>query len=72
MTIDGSLACRKLLGDFEEKDLGSARMFHVPGNWNHFGSDYILHAIVTPLSPDRTLLTTKWLVHEDAVEGMGL
>ena len=69
MTIDGSLACRKLLGDLEEKDLGSVRMFHVPGNWNHFSSDYILHASVTPLSPDRTLLTTKWLVHEDAIEG---
>jgi len=69
MTIDGSLACRKLLGDFSEADLGSARMFHVPANWNHFGSDYILHASVTPLSPDRTMLTTKWLVHEDAVEG---
>ncbi len=69
MTVDGSLACRKLLGDFTEADLGSVRMFHVPGNWNHFGSDYILHASVTPLSPDQTLLTTKWLVHEDAVEG---
>lgn len=69
MTTDGSLACRKLLGDFTEADLGSARMFHVPGNWNHFSSDYILHASVTPLSPDRTLLTTKWLVHEDAIEG---
>lgn len=69
MTIDGSLACRKLLGDLKDPDLGSARMFHVPGNWNHFGSDYILHASVTPISPDKTLLTTKWLVHEDAIEG---
>jgi glycine betaine catabolism A len=69
MTMDGSLACRKLLGDLEEKNLGSARMFHVPGNWNHFCSDYILHANVTPLSPERTQLTTKWLVHEDAIEG---
>ena len=34
-----------------------------------FCSDYILHASVTPISPDKTLLTTKWLVHEDAVEG---
>lgn len=69
MTLDGSLACRKLLGDLTEKDLGSVRMFHVPGNWNHFSCDYILHASVTPLGPDKSLLTTKWLVHEDAVEG---
>jgi len=69
MTLDGSLACRKLLGDFEDPDLGSVRMFRVPNNWNHFTSDHILHATVNPISPDKTLLTTKWLVHEDAVEG---
>ncbi|MGY0399410.1 MAG: aromatic ring-hydroxylating oxygenase subunit alpha [Ostreibacterium sp.] len=69
MTLDGSLASRKLLGDFEDPDLGSVRMFHVPHNWNHFSSDYILHTTVNPISPDKTLLTTKWLVHKDAVEG---
>jgi len=69
MTLDGSLACRRLLGDLEDPDLGSVRMFHVPNNWNHVTSDYILHATANPISPDKTLLTTKWLVHEDAVEG---
>jgi len=69
MTLDGGLACRKLLGDLTDKDLGSVRMFHVPGNWNHFASDHIIHFSVVPISPEKTLLTTKWLVHEDAVEG---
>jgi len=69
MTMGGSLACRKLLGDFEDPDLGSVRIFHVPINWNHFSSDCILHTTANPISPDKTLLTTKWLVHKDAIEG---
>lgn len=69
MTVDGSLACRKLLGDLTDPDLGSVRMFHVPHNWNHFSSDYILHTTVNPISPSQTSVTTKWLVHKDAIEG---
>ncbi len=33
-------------------------------------SDHIVTFSVIPLSPDRTLLRTKWLVHKDAVEGV--
>ncbi len=70
MTLDGGPACRKLLGDLTERDLGSVRMFRVPNNWNHFMADHIIHFRVLPLSPDRTELRTTWLVHEDAVEGI--
>ena len=69
-TMDGGPACNKLLGELTERDLGSVRMFHVPNNWNHFLSDHIIHFRVLPLSHDRTLLRTTWLVHEDAVEGV--
>jgi Rieske 2Fe-2S family protein len=70
MTRDGGPACRILLGDLVESDLGSVRMFHVPGNWNHFLSDHILHFRALPISPDETEVVTTWLVHEDAVEGL--
>ncbi|MFT3688262.1 aromatic ring-hydroxylating oxygenase subunit alpha [Paenirhodobacter sp.] len=69
-TMDGALACNKLLADFTEPDLGSVRMFRVPGNWNHFLSDHIIHFRVLPLSANRTAVKTTWLVHEDAVEGV--
>lgn len=69
-TLDGGPACKKLLGDFTEPDLGSVRMFHVPNNWNHFLADHIIHFRVLPLSHDRTAVRTTWLVHEDAVEGV--
>jgi glycine betaine catabolism A len=69
-TMDGGLACRKLLADFSEPELGSVRMFRAPNNWNHFLSDHIIHFRVLPLSVNRTAVKTTWLVHEDAVEGV--
>jgi glycine betaine catabolism A len=69
-TSDGRPACKKLLGDLTEPDIGSVRMFRVPNNWNHFLSDHIIHFRVLPLSATQTALKTTWLVHEDAVEGV--
>lgn len=69
-TTDGGPACRKLLGDLTDPDLGSVRMFRAPNNWNHFLSDHIIHFRILPLGVDRTALQTTWLVHEDAVEGV--
>lgn len=69
-TMDGGPACRKLLGDFTDPDLGSVRMFRVPNNWNHFLADHIIHFRVLPLSAGRTAVRTTWLVHEDAIEGV--
>lgn len=70
MTRDGAAASKILLGDLTEPDLGSVRLFHVPGNWNHFLSDYIVHTRALPISPGETEVVTTWLVHEDAVEGL--
>lgn len=69
-TPDGRPACRKLLGDLTDPDLGSVRMFRAPNNWNHFLSDNIIHFRVLPIDVDHTALRTTWLVHEDAVEGV--
>ena len=69
-TLDGGPACRRLLGDLTDPDLGSVRMFRAPNTWNHFLADHIIHFRILPLGPERTALTTTWLVHEDAVEGV--
>ncbi len=70
MTMDGGLACRRLLGRLTDPDLGSARMLSLPNTWNHLGADHVVAFRVLPLGPERTLVTTKWLVHKDAVEGV--
>ncbi|MDX1736796.1 MAG: aromatic ring-hydroxylating dioxygenase subunit alpha [Alphaproteobacteria bacterium] len=69
MTIDGSPACEKLMGNLTDRDLGSVRMLSLPNSWNHVQSDHCLAFRVLPVGPEETLVTTKWLVHKDAVEG---
>jgi glycine betaine catabolism A len=70
MTMDGKLACSRLMGDFKDPDLGSVRMLSLPNNWNHLLSDYMMAFRVMPISAQQTIVTTKWLVHKDAIEGV--
>ena len=70
MTMDGSVACQKLMGDLTDPDMGSMRLLHLPNTWNHFMGDHSIVFRVMPVGPQETLVTTKWIVHEDAVEGV--
>ncbi|MCU1399424.1 MAG: Rieske (2Fe-2S) domain protein [Acidimicrobiales bacterium] len=72
MTLDGSPACTKLLGHLDEslRELGSVRVLHLPNTWNHVQSDHVVSFSVLPISATETKLVTRWLVHEDAVEGI--
>ncbi|WP_298752142.1 aromatic ring-hydroxylating dioxygenase subunit alpha [uncultured Serinicoccus sp.] len=68
-TLDGTVASRRLLADFDTPRLGRASVHTQPNAWFHFLSDHVVTFAVLPLAPDRTLVRTTWLVHEDAVEG---
>jgi len=68
-TLDARVASQKLLGDFTQADLGGLSFWTQPNSWHHFMSDHIVTFSVLPLSPEKTLVRTKWLVHKDAVEG---
>lgn len=69
-TLDTRVASRKLLGALKRPRLGGLSFWTQPNSWHHFMSDHIVTFSVIPLSPERTLLRTKWLVHKDAVEGV--
>lgn len=69
-TMDGKAAVRKQLGRVRVPDAGSLLAFHYPSTWNHFLPDHSLTFRVTPVSPTETEVTTTWLVHKDAVEGV--
>jgi Rieske 2Fe-2S family protein len=69
-TLDTRVACRKLLGGLAEKRLGALSFWTQPNAWHHFMSDHIVTFAVFPLTPEKSLLRTKWLVHQDAVEGV--
>jgi glycine betaine catabolism A len=70
-TMDGTAAVRRpLIDSIAEPDLGTLLLFHYPSIWNHVLADHATSFRLLPLSPTETLLTTKWLVHKDAVEGV--
>ena len=69
-SIDGKLASKKLIGPFAAPETSSLSVWTQPNSWHHFCCDHVVTFSLTPLSANRTLLRTSWLVHEDAVEGV--
>jgi Rieske 2Fe-2S family protein len=70
-TMSGRAAVRRPLSDaVTEPNIGSMLLFHYPSAWNHILGDHALSFRVLPLGPTQTAVTTKWLTHKDAVEGV--
>ncbi|MDQ0474351.1 aromatic ring-hydroxylating oxygenase subunit alpha [Labrys wisconsinensis] len=70
-TMSGKPAvARPLSASIEEDRIGSLLLFHYPTTWNHVLGDHAVSFRVTPIGPRETAVTTKWLVHKDAVEGV--
>lgn len=68
-TTDGKLGCKKLLAPFKEPETSSLALWTHPNSWHHFTCDHIITFKVMPLNENQSLVRTKWLVREDAVEG---
>lgn len=68
-TMDTQAAVNRPLGRVMDDTAGSLLKYHYPTTWNHFLPDHTVVFRVTPISPTETEVTTKWLVHKDAVEG---
>ncbi|SIT38402.1 Ring-hydroxylating dioxygenase, large terminal subunit [Paraburkholderia ribeironis] len=68
-TMDTRVACQKLLGNSSRRDLGDTHMW-THNSWTHVMSDHAMISYIIPLTPEKTLVRTKWLVHADAVEGV--
>ena len=69
-TMDLKAAAAKILGHIKDETAGTLLKYHYPTTWNHFLPDHSLVFRVTPLTATTTAVTTKWLVHKDAVEGV--
>jgi Rieske 2Fe-2S family protein len=70
ITLDGAPACRKPLGIGPRDVYGSMRWVHYPSTFNHAMDDYAVLVRMLPIAPQETLVTTKFLVNKDAVEGV--
>lgn len=69
-TMDGAVACAKLLPPFTEPNTSSLSIWTQPNSWHHFCCDHIVTFSCLPLAPDKTLVRTSWLVRDDAEEGV--
>jgi Rieske 2Fe-2S family protein len=69
-TMDGKPAVAGRLDKSGEPDIGALLYFNYPSTWNHFLGDHALSFRVLPIGADETLVTTKWLVPNTAVEGV--
>jgi Rieske 2Fe-2S family protein len=70
-TMSGTPAVSRPLGDTGGLSaIGSLLLFHYPSSWNHVLGDHAVTFRVLPLGPTETELTTRWLVHKEAVEGV--
>ena len=70
-TLSGKRAVRRQLSDdVNASNIGSLLLYHYPTTWNHILADHAISFRVLPLGPNETQVTTKWLVHKDAVEGV--
>ncbi|MGQ7248739.1 aromatic ring-hydroxylating oxygenase subunit alpha [Halomonas sp. V046] len=69
-TMDGRPAVSRRLDAGDEANIGALLYFHYPSTWNHFLGDHALSFRLLPLGPSQTMVTTKWLVHRDAEEGV--
>ena len=70
ITPDGALAVRRPLGRVPADSHGSLRWVHYPTTFNHALGDYAVLVRMLPIAPQETLVTTKFLVHREAREGV--
>ncbi|MDF2997121.1 MAG: antA 2 [Xanthobacteraceae bacterium] len=70
LTIDGGLASKKPMVAGDETDIGSLRWAIEPHSFCHSTADTTVYFSAMPTATGETLVTCKWLVHKDAVEGV--
>ncbi len=70
MTMDGKHAVRRLMVEHEAGDVGSVRWASEPNAFCHAVADHVFMFTAEPSGPQETIVTAKWFVHKDAVEGV--
>ena len=69
MTTDGRPTVTKPMCTLGGGDVGSLRWSIEPHSFTHACGDYMFMFSALPISPNETVVHSKWLVHKDAVEG---
>jgi Rieske 2Fe-2S family protein len=69
-TMDGRHSVERLMCEVGGGDVGSLRWAVEPNGFAHATADQLFMFTAMPLGPQETVIVSKWLVHEDAVEGV--
>jgi Rieske 2Fe-2S family protein len=69
-TMDGKPAVAKTLGQVGDGNVGAMWWAVQPSGFNHVVGDYGFFFQALPTGPRETTVTGKWIVHQDAVEGV--
>jgi Rieske 2Fe-2S family protein len=70
ITIDGKAAVAKTLGAMGDGDVGTMWWALQPNCFNHAVGDYAFLFQALPTGSQETIVTAKWIVNKDAVEGV--
>jgi glycine betaine catabolism A len=70
ISMDGKPACTRLMCDTANGDIGSMRWGLEPHSFAHATCDTVFMFSAMPTGPEETVVTSKWLIHKDAVEGV--
>ena len=70
MTMDGEPCVQRTIGQVGNGDVGSLRWSLEPHSFAHALGDYVFMFSAMPTGPEETVVTAKWLVSADAVEGV--
>ena len=70
MTMNGRNSVQRLMCDAGGGDIGSMRWAAEPNSFCHSTADYSFAFSAMPVGPMETHVVSRWLVHEDAVEGV--
>ena len=70
LTMDGRPCVGRTIGHVGNGDVGSLRWALEPHSFAHALSDYVFTFSAMPTAPEETVVTAKWLVSADAVEGV--
>jgi Rieske 2Fe-2S family protein len=69
LSMDGRPAVAKRMVAAEDGDVGSMRWALEPSSFAHAVGDSVFVFSAMPTAPEETLVTSKWYVHKEAVEG---
>ncbi len=70
ISMDGKPACTRLMCNAANGDIGTLSWTIEPHSFAHADADTVFMFSAMPTGPEESVVTSKWFVHKDAIEGV--